>query len=169
VIGSEAGINNQFVGREMKEEEEEEEEGDEYDVNDERAIANSYLNKKFNRSSSFDTGSVAQLVNLPQLTLGGKQSIGSTSIGTRKFGKIRQEDAAASSESAQQLSEAGKEDIMRQLKAELDEEVRERRNSEYRDLVISGALDAAGGEGGRQSRRQESATMNRRGMKDRDR
>jgi len=168
VIGIEAGINNQFVGREMEEEEEEEEEGDEYDMNDERAIANSYLNKKFNRSSSFDTGSVGQLVNLPQLTLGGKQSIGSTSIGTRKFGKIRQEDAAAS-ESAQQLSEDRKVNIMRQLKAELDEEVKDRRNSEYRDLVISGALDAAGGEGERQSRRQESATMNRRGMKDRDR
>jgi len=90
--------------------------------------ATSAYQQPFNRSTSFDNGSA--LCTVPQFR---PTSIGATSIGTRKFGKIKNE-----SECCEELNENRKGDIMKQLKAELDEEVKDRRLHEIKQNIISG-------------------------------
>jgi len=82
---------------------------------------------QFIRSTSFDTGSLSKLASQPFKP----SSIGTTSIGTR-FGKIKNES------NEKPLNENNKENLMKQLKAELDEEIKDRRLIELKQNIING-------------------------------
>ena len=125
---------------------------------------------QFIRSTSFDTGSLSKLASQPFKP----SSIGTTSIGTR-FGKIKNES------NEKPLNENNKENLMKQLKAELDEEIKDRRLIELKQNIINGT-DSDASSNHRKSTAFEdlssyesdkpthletkSSTLNRRSLKD---
>lgn len=149
--------------------------GGEYEVNPshnidhiQAKIPNQNLNDQFNRSTSFDSGSA--LSKLPQFK---PNSIGTTSIGTRKFGKIKNETLTD-----EPLNDNKKENIMKQLKYELDEEAKDRRATEHKQNILNGTYDPDNYEHHRKSTAFEeiqcdeesnrSTTLNRKNTKEKD-
>jgi hypothetical protein len=115
----------------------------------------------FPRSTSFDTGSLSKLTSVQfQPT-----SIGTASINSR-FGKIK-------NETDKPKDENNKENLMKQLKAELDEEIKDRRMIELKNNIINGG--STGSTGGSTSSGSsdcynqydaKSLSLNRKSLKD---
>jgi len=92
---------------------------------------NDLINLQFMRSSSFDIGSLGKLTSI-QLQ---PTSIGTSSISSR-FGKIK-------NETDKPKNESNKENLMKQLKAELDEEIKDRRMLELKNNIINGTCNGS--------------------------
>lgn len=123
-----------------------------YEEDEEKII----ITQNFPRSSSFDTGSLSKLTSVQFQP----QSIGAASINSR-FGKIK-------NETDKPKDENNKENLMKQLKAELDEEIKDRRMIELKHNIINGTCNnSTGGSTSSGSSCQSSLSLNRQSLKDR--